>query len=105
MERLNINEVEKLKKVLNAHFDNYTGYTSVIYIKGDDLVYDIHINYSPDKEIFNLIDKYNLKLIGVMKESEDIIVLSFKIGKIFILIPDEIRKELKEWVAQQLFVL
>ena len=96
MERLNINEVEKLKKVLNAHFDNYTGYTSVIYIKGDDLVYDIHINYSPDKEIFNLIDKYNLKLIGVMKESEDIIVLSFKIGKIFILIPDEIRKELKE---------
>ena len=96
MERLNINEVEKLKKVLNAHFDNYTGYTSVIYIKGDDLVYDIHINYSPDKELFNLIDKYNLKLIGVMKESEDIIVLSFKIGKIFIIIPDEIRKELKE---------
>jgi predicted membrane protein len=31
-----------------------------------------------------------------MKESENIIVLSFKIGKIFILIPDEIKKELKE---------
>ena len=44
MERLNINEVEKLKKVLNSHFDNYTKYTSIIYIKGDDLVYDIHIN-------------------------------------------------------------
>ena len=96
MERLNINEVEKLKKVLNSHFDNYTKYTSIIYIKGDDLVFDIHINYLPDKELFYLIDKYNLKLIGVMKESEDIIVLSFKIGKIFILIPDEIKKELKE---------
>ena len=96
MEQININEVEKLKKVLNSHFDNYTEYTSVIYIKGVNLVYDIHINYSPDKELFNLIDMYNLKLIGIMKESENIIVLSFKIGKIFILIPDEIKKELKE---------
>ena len=96
MERLNINEVEKLKKVLNAHFDNYTGYTSIIHIKGDELVYDIHINYSPDRELFNLIDMYNLKLIGIMKENNDVLVLTFRIGKIFIIIPDEIKKELKE---------